>query len=456
MRYDWKMTQGVEPYNKERGYGFVTGAVYHADPDLQIPETNAGWIPMWWYGEESIHDVACREQGVVAVPTDEVSKEALAGRQLPVWYRQNVPAEGAYRVTVTIAGVDAGEEIRLFIGRRRLVWHGVLAAGEERTVTAYCDVYPFIPWQMTEIHEITAVNLTVMGGALQGVIVEDAPEVRHLWCLGDSTVTDQSGEIPYAPGTCYSGWGQMLPHYLSDVCISNHAHGGLTTETMTSEGHWDIVRPRIHEGDLVMLQFGHNDEKLAHLQAAGGYTQRLRGYIEEIRAAGALPILVTSLARNSWKAPGEYWDLLAGYAEAVKAVGKAEDVPVIDLHAYSMALVQEEGVDLARRWFHPGDYTHTNDFGAYRMAGYVAGQLGEILGMEIAAAPEWTPAPPDTMLAPPADCKVEAPADYVPCVWEDPYVVAGRLGEIVRQAAAEAASGAAAGADRGDPEARPY
>lgn len=151
------------------------------------------------------------------------------------------------------------------------------------------------------------------GGALAAAAVAEAPDVRRIWVCGDSTVTDQTANLPYAPGTSYCGWGQMLPAYLPDVCITNHAHSGLTTESFTSEGHWDIVKPRLRAGDICLYQFGHNDQKLAHLQAYGGYTDRLRTYIKEARTAGAVPVLVTPLARNSWKNAAHYndfWQIL--------------------------------------------------------------------------------------------------------------------------------------------------
>ncbi len=51
-----------------------------------------------------------------------------------------------------------------------------------------------------------------------------------VYIAGDSTVTDQSAEYPYAPGTSYSGWGQMLAYFLPGrAAVSNHAHSGLTT-----------------------------------------------------------------------------------------------------------------------------------------------------------------------------------------------------------------------------------
>lgn len=209
----------------------------------------------------------------------------------------------------------------------------------------------------------------------------------------------------------------MLPAYLPEVCITNHAHSGLTTESFLSEGHWAIVKPRLRAGDICLFQFGHNDQKLAHLQARGGYTDRLRTYIKETRTAGAVPVLITPLARNSWRDPTHYNDFLADFADAVLDLGKKEAVPVLDLHAYAMQLIRQEGLETAKRWFYPGDYTHTNDFGAYRMAGFVAGALGKAVGLPVADFPAWTPAPPFAPLTPPKDCALPAPdtdpfADY--------------------------------------------
>lgn len=282
---------------------------------------------------------------------------------------------------------------------------------------SYCDVFPIVPRGQVDAVPSTAVNVTVVGGALAAAAVAEAPDVRRIWVCGDSTVTDQTANLPYAPGTSYCGWGQMLPAYLPDVCITNHAHSGLTTESFTSEGHWDIVKPRLRAGDICLYQFGHNDQKLAHLQAYCGYTDRLRTYIKETRTAGAVPVLVTPLARNSWKDAAHYNDFLADFADAVLTLGKAENVMVLDLHTWAMALMQQDGLETAKRWFYPGDYTHTNDFGAYKMAGFVAHALGDALGLMVTDAPEWTPTPPFVPLEAPADCAIPAPegdpfADY--------------------------------------------
>ena len=408
MQFSWNAAQGAPMYDGQNGFGFVTGAAYNVDVALRIPETNSGFLPLWWYAGTPLTDAVPTENGVAAVPAAAVRPDDLKDRRLPVWFRADVPAEGVYRAEITAAGTNGGE-VLVFTGRRRLAWRGTLAAGERRTITTYCDVFPIVPRGQADAADSTAVNITVVGGALAEIKLTDAPGVRRVWVCGDSTVTDQTAELPYAPGTSYAGWGQMLPAYLPDVCITNHAHSGLTTESFTSEGHWAIVKPRLRAGDVCLYQFGHNDQKLAHLQARGGYTDRLRTYIKETRAAGAVPVLVTPLARNSWRDPAHYNDLLADFAAAVLDLGRAENVPVLDLHGYALALVQQDGLETAKRWFYPGDFTHTNDFGAYRMAGFVAHALGDRLKLTVTNAPAWPPAPPFVPLTPPADCKIPAP-----------------------------------------------
>lgn len=117
------------------------------------------------------------------------------------------------------------------------------------------------------------------------------------------------------------------------------------------------------------------------------------------------------------KDAAHYNDFLADFADAVLTLGKAENVMVLDLHTWAMALMQQDGLETAKRWFYPGDYTHTNDFGAYKMAGFVAHALGDALGLMVTDAPEWTPTPPFVPLEAPADCAIPAPegdpfADY--------------------------------------------
>lgn len=408
--------QGPLPaFDRTRGWGVVTEAVRLADPLLQVPETGNGFVPLWWYAGQELSDTVGFADRVQAVPAEGVRGEDLVGRTVPLWFRCEVPREGAYRVGATLCGVDEAQEVLVFVGRRRLLWRGHLAAGERRAVAGVCDAFPIVPRGQTDPAPCTGVDLTVVGAALCAVTVCEASEVHRVWVMGDSTVTDQSAEVPYAPGTSYAGWGQMLPTCLpTDFCVTNHAHSGLTTETFETEGHWAIVQPRLRQGDIVLMQFGHNDQKLAHLQARGGYTDRLRAYIAAVQKAWALPVLVTPLARNSWAGPDTYNDLLKDFADAVIELGAELSVPVIDLHGFAMQGIVDEGLEGSKRWFFPGDYTHTNDFGALRFARFVAEELCRLMPCAAPEVAPWEPYGPHVCAEPPEDCDLTPPEGTAP------------------------------------------
>ena len=64
MQFRWNHTQGAPDYDRETGFGFVTGAVYTADAALHIPETNSGFLPLWWYAGTPISDIRQSEYGL--------------------------------------------------------------------------------------------------------------------------------------------------------------------------------------------------------------------------------------------------------------------------------------------------------------------------------------------------------------------------------------------------------
>lgn len=419
IRHDLTVPGSARLYSQQAGSGFVTGANRTAQQRLQIPETNTGFLPQWWHDRETLTAVADAPEGVVCQISDKVLPQEQEGRFLALSFRQDVPATGCYRVTLGLAaGKDTGE-ILVFVGRRRLVWHGSLQKGESRTLTALCDVSPIIPRGKTEPVSDPAVNIAILCGCAQRVhcawIEIEAFPARTVYIMGDSTVTDQTANLPYAPGTSFGGWGQMLNAWLPEpLCVSNHAHSGLTTESFTESGHWDVMRALLKPGDICLMQFGHNDQKRPHLMANGGYAQWLHRYIRSLREAGVQPVLVTPLARNSWNADETYNDLLEEYAAAVQNVGREAGVPVIDLHGYSKGQLCRDGLEASKCWFFPGDYTHTNDFGAAKMAQFVAQQLCSVLECQPCDLAAWTPHPPFALLQPPEGCKLMPPASGRP------------------------------------------
>lgn len=192
--------------------------------------------------------------------------------------------------------------------------------------------------------------------------------------VGDSTVCNYPASNPKR------GWGMYLGDYFNTnaVTIINLAASGRSTKTYIKEGRWD--KALAQKPDYVFIQFGHNDshspDKPEATDAATDYRVYLRRYIDDSRAIGATPVLVTPMVRRTFKADGTLKDDLQRYADAMKAVGAEKNVPVIDLHASSKQLVEQQGpakaVDLADA---PDDATHFNEKGARAMAGLVMQEL---------------------------------------------------------------------------------
>ncbi|MEA9739406.1 rhamnogalacturonan acetylesterase [Xanthomonas campestris pv. raphani] len=163
--------------------------------------------------------------------------------------------------------------------------------------------------------------------------------------VGDSTTAVQGG---WGPSFC----AQHVTSFLS--CL-NLARGGRSTSNYRAEGSWEIALKELRSGGyrqvVVLIQFGHNDQPGKpgrSTDLATEFPANLRRYVNEARAAGALPVLVTPLTRRQFER-GQLIDDLAPWAAATRAVARELQVPLIDLHARSRALVQGMGPVLAMR-----------------------------------------------------------------------------------------------------------
>lgn len=362
-------------YTKEAGFGFVTEENFEAQPALRIAEINSGFEPAPWYRGSSLTRVSQDRCGCYIEQKEWTEKR----RQLPLRFKCDLEEAGSYLVRVTLCPAQDMGDVRIFVGRRQLsACFSSCHAGETVRCRAVVNLSEIIPrGQETAVCDRT-LDLTVTADrpCISGLEIE-AAECPVLYIGGDSTVTDQPAEYPYAPEMSYAGWGQMLSRFLTaDIAVSNHSHSGLTTESFRQEGHYDIVKKYAKAGDYLLLQFGHNDQKLEHLKAQEGYRDNLETYVRECRQRGVHPLIVTPVARNSWKGnDGSYNDLLSEYADACLTLGSALNVPVLDLHRLSRDFVVQKGREEAKRWFFPSDFTHHNDFGACKMAEFICDEI---------------------------------------------------------------------------------
>lgn len=386
--------RNVDLYSQEMGYGFVTEVNRRQNELLRFPELNAAFDTVYWYAGEDMTEIledasGCflDSDGIVRKYQDREGNakpgESQAGepRRIPLCFKADVPEKGNYLVTLVIEAGEDMKEALVFGGRRRLMYRGSIAAGKSFSLSFALNVSDIIPRGQTKFYADRTIDISVISEKprLTELVIQEI-SCPTLYIAGDSTVTDQNAAYPYSPGTSYAGWGQMLSAYLkSNIAVSNHSHSGLTTDSFREEGHYSEIEREGKKGDFILFQFGHNDQKLPELKAGERYYENLCRYVEESRARGMSPLLVTPLARNTWKGnDGSYNDLLSQYAEAVLEAGKELTVPVIDLHGQSRNWIVEQGLEAVKPYFFPGDFTHTNDYGAYRMAGIVAREMKRI------------------------------------------------------------------------------
>lgn len=152
--------------------------------------------------------------------------------------------------------------------------------------------------------------------------------------VGDSTVTDNAG------------WGLGFKQFLTTnaECI-NTSRGGRSSQSFITEGRW--TNALALKGDYYLVQFGHNNEpgKPGRSTDMPTFVANMKQYVEDARAIGAKPILVTPLTRRQWdKAdPMKIKSSLAPYAEEVRKIAAEKHVPLVDLQARSIELCESLG-----------------------------------------------------------------------------------------------------------------
>lgn len=232
--------------------------------------------------------------------------------------------------------------------------------------------------------------------ALAGILTAFAPARAplRLFLIGDSTVADYPER--QAPMT---GWGQVIGLFFGggSVTVINRAIGGRSTRSFIEEGRWNTVRNELGPGDFLLVQFGHNDRSTVperHADTAQ-YRRYLTQYVDEARARGAVPVLVTPMNMNAWNGATLRRVFTEGaddYRAAMLRVAAARKVPLIDLEKKSAELFQALGREYISRFLfmslQPGEYpnypdglsdgTHFQGMGALEMARLVAEGIREL------------------------------------------------------------------------------
>lgn len=169
------------------------------------------------------------------------------------------------------------------------------------------------------------------------VDVPSQPSPVRVVLVGDSTVAEQSG------------WGPGFRRLAKDgVEVIDMAANGRSSKSFIDEGLWSKALDA--HGRYYLIQFGHNDEpgKGPERETDPKTTYRafMARYVDESRAIGATPILVTSLVRRIYNPDGTIKTTQTAYVEVVRALAAEKHVPLVDLHAISLADAENAGDDV--------------------------------------------------------------------------------------------------------------
>jgi lysophospholipase L1-like esterase len=230
----------------------------------------------------------------------------------------------------------------------------------------------------------------------QVVLPEPAdPRLPSIVLIGDSTVRngrdDGQGKGPAGQW----GWGNPIAALFDTarVNVVNRAVGGLSSRTYLTSGHWERTLAFVKPGDIVIMQFGHNDaaplndDKRARgtIRGAGeqveeidnlltgkhelvhSYGWYLRKFIADTRAKGATPIVCSLTPRKAWDEQGRIRRNNADYAGWAEEVARSEHAGFIDLNEMVARRYDELGRDAVMALFPlttPDEHVHTNWAGA--------------------------------------------------------------------------------------------
>ncbi|MEU9961916.1 rhamnogalacturonan acetylesterase [Streptomyces sp. NPDC050982] len=227
---------------------------------------------------------------------------------------------------------------------------------------------------------LAAVPLAVAAtGPATAASPQGRPRGRTLYIAGDSTAAQK-----YADAAPETGWGMALPFFLGErLAVANHAVNGRSSKSFIDEGRLDVILAAIRPGDLLLVQFGHNDSKIAdptrYTEPWTTYQDYLRQYVDGARARGARPVLATSVERRKFDAGGGAVGTHGDYPAAVRALSEEEGVALLDIQALSIALWQRLGVEETKKYFNwtatEQDNTHFNPPGAIAVARMVGAEL---------------------------------------------------------------------------------
>lgn len=161
-----------------------------------------------------------------------------------------------------------------------------------------------------------------------------------IYVCGDSTAAAYTQER--APIT---GWGQLLEGFLPGCRVVDAARGGRSTKSFLSEGRLQALEKDIQPGDLLLIQFTHNDTSdlvWRHTDPHTSFVSNLSIFVDTARLVGATPVLMTPIPRRYWR-DGQLLESHDEYPDAIRRLAMTRNVPLIDIYREGTAYIRAIG-----------------------------------------------------------------------------------------------------------------
>jgi lysophospholipase L1-like esterase len=230
----------------------------------------------------------------------------------------------------------------------------------------------------------------------QVVLPEPAnPGLPSLILIGDSTVRNGKDDGQGKGAAGQWGWGNPLAAMFdtSRINVVNRAIGGLSSRTYLTTKHWQRTLALVKAGDVVLIQFGHNDagpvndnvrargtikgvgeeaEEIDNLmtgehEVVHSYGWYLRSFVANIKARGATAVICSPVPRKAWDDDGKIRRSQNEYAGWAEQVARQQKIGFIDLNAMIARQYDVLGRNAVMGLFPlatPDENTHTNLAGA--------------------------------------------------------------------------------------------
>lgn len=302
------------------------------------------------------------------------------------------------------------------------------------------------PWKANYHFYLDKIHSSAYGArmnaasAAEGILASNDPQVAFLkLCLNDRVnpkrcdqnrqqgkpmvflCGDSTGKNEDSNPDGMWGWGsQGYTVFDANKCVfQNQAKAGRSTRTYIDEGRWDEVYNSLQKGDVVLIQFGHNDiggikdgkergviasakdscavyrmESSGIYQVIYSYGWYLKKMIRDTQEKGAIPVLLSLTPRNEWhegnghsrgfiypvkeKTGKSYIERRnETYGSWCRTVARETGCEFVDIHNITANALDKMGPKKAASYF-KNDHTHTSLKGAQLNAQSLAKGLRDI------------------------------------------------------------------------------